>query len=172
MSAFRVIALVGLVALFLGAVAVGDAVAAEKWKGRTVWYTVKWEQVNVPGEEGHLVAVSEAKAIGSRIEGQILREGQIEHQAQLVDIDLKTGLGHGHGYAVLTDGDGDKFWYRWESKRVKGEKLFASYWEGQITLLRGTGKFEGIKGGGPFRGYPIAPMQWYADSEMDVELPR
>jgi len=171
MAAIRVMAFVALIALVAMAV-VGDALAGEKWKGRTVWYAVKWEQVNVPGEEGHLVAVCEAKAIGSRIEGEVLREGQIEHVAQLLDIDLKTGLGHGHGYGVSTDRDGDKYWSRWEGKRVKGGKLFASYWEGQTTLLGGTGKFEGIQGGGPFSSYPIAPMQWYSDWELEVELPK
>ena len=62
-------------------------------------------------------------------------------------------------------------YYRWEARRTKG-KLWASTWEGKITILRGTGKYEGIKGEGTASFYVIAPKQVYEDWEIEVELPR
>jgi hypothetical protein len=39
------------------ALLVGDVVAGERFKGRTVWYSTKEERINVPGEEKHFVAI-------------------------------------------------------------------------------------------------------------------
>jgi hypothetical protein len=38
--------------------------------------------------------------------------------------------------------------------------------------VKGTGKFEGIKGGGTAKDYPLSPEQSYVDWEGEVELPR
>lgn len=48
-----------------------NAVAGEKFKTSTVYYAVKWEQVDVPDEEGHLVAALEAKGISRNMEGNV-----------------------------------------------------------------------------------------------------
>jgi hypothetical protein len=62
-------------------------------------------------------------------------------------------------------------YYRWEARRTKG-KLWASTWEGKITIPRGTGKYEGIKEKGTSSSHTIAPNQAYEDWELEVELPR
>jgi len=171
MSVFRVIALVGLVALLLGAVAVGDAVAGEKFKGRTIYYTVKWETINVPEEEGLLIALGDSKGITSNKERKTFADGWVSRSVGLLDINVKTGLGSGHWYEEVTDRDGDKYYLRSEGKRMKG-KYWASYWEGEYTIVKGTGKYEGIQGKGTFSFYNPGPMQTCSDWEMEVELPR
>ncbi|MFH0871303.1 MAG: hypothetical protein V1878_02250 [bacterium] len=170
MAAIRVMAFVALIAL-VGMAIVGDAVAGEKVKGRTAFYTVKWETVNVPEEEGLLMALAESRGITSNKEGKTFADGWVSRSVGLLDINVKTGLGSGHWYEEVTDRDGDKLYYRSEGKRMKG-KLWASYWEGEYTIVRGTGKWEGIKGRGNWSMYPTAPMQSYTDWEMEVELPK
>ena len=171
MSKSKIVGMVALIAFAMGIFLAADAVAGEKFKGRTVWYTIKWEPINVPGEEKHLVSVNESKGISSNTEGKSFGEGAVERGVGVWDIDLKTETGFCQGYQESTDRDGDKVYFRQEGRRVKG-KLWGSQYEGKWTILRGTGKYEGIKGKGTYSLYNIAPMQAYTDWEMDVELPR
>jgi len=171
MSALRVIALFGLIALFVGVVALGDAQAGEKFRGRSVMYFVKWERIDVPGEEKHFVVAFEAKGINSNKEGKAYGEANVLRQAAILDIDLKTEEGYVIGYEEATDRDGNKIYSKFEGRREKGA-FWQSQWKGETTILRGTGKYEGIRGKGTYTGYPIAPMQSYSDWEMEVELPR
>jgi len=53
---------------------------------------------------------------------------------------------------------------------MKG-KLWASYWEGESTYVKGTGKYEGIKGKGTWKTYPVSPMQSYSDEVHEIGLP-
>jgi hypothetical protein len=171
MSKSKIMGIMALIAFTMGIVLVGDVVAGEKFKGRTVWYTTKWEQIGVPGEEKHLMALEDAKGISSNTEGKAFGEGTAERLVGSVEIDLKTETGSNYGYQESTDRDGDKIYYRVEGSRLKG-KFWASRWEGKMTILRGTGKHEGIKGEGTWSSYIIAPMQRYTDWEIEVELPR
>jgi len=43
MRGFRVIALLGLIGLFVGITGLDEALAGEKMKGRCNWYTVKYD---------------------------------------------------------------------------------------------------------------------------------
>jgi len=104
------------------------------------------------------------------MEGKTFGDGWVVWYVSPIDINVKTGLGSGYGYGEMTDRDGDKIYWRDEAKRLKG-KIWASYWEAEITILKGTGKYEGIKGKGTASAYPIAPKQFYADAEWEVELP-
>ncbi len=171
MSKSKIIGMMALIAFVMGIVLVGDAPAGERYKIRIVWYFTMWNQIDVPGEEKHLLAVDESKGINSNMEGKEFLEGAVLRGAEVVEIDLKAETGSNHGYMESTDRDGDKIYYRGEGRRMKG-KYWASTWEGRLTILRGTGKYEGIKGKGTASSYPIAPKQAYSDWEIEVELPR
>jgi len=45
-------------------------------------------------------------------------------------------------------------------------------WKGTYTMIKGTGKFSGIKGKASWVAYVVAPSQFYTDEEWDIELPR
>lgn len=172
MRGSRMLALAALITLVVGMAAVGDAVAGEKFKLRTVMYAVKWEQVDLADEEGHFVGLLEGKGIQTVIEGKGLCDGCVVRYGALVDINTETGLGSGHGHGEVTDNDGDKYYYRRRGKPVKiEEEAWSSYWEGELTIVKGTGKYEGIKGKGTWSAYVVAPMQWYYDEKIEVELP-
>jgi len=55
----KIIALTALITLTFGLTAIGNVMAGEKHKIRGVMYSTKWEQLNVPGEEKHLIALYE-----------------------------------------------------------------------------------------------------------------
>ena len=153
------------------ALLVGDVVAGEKFQGRTIWHRTKSEQINVPGEEKHLMAVREIKGIGSNTEGKAFYDSVVWELVGLTDVDFKVETGFAHGYLVGTDRDGDKIYHQFESKLIKG-KDWARTWNTKCAFLKGTGKYEGIKLVGTSCTHYIAPNQGYEDWELEVEFPR
>jgi hypothetical protein len=166
MSKSRIVGMVALVVFVMGIFLVGDAVAGEKYKFRAVWYRVKFDSVNVPSEEGRIILILEDKGILTVLEGNKLMDGMAGVNIGCADVNTKTGTGFGHGETFFTDRDGDKMYWAWEGKAVKG------IWSGRDTLVRATGKFKGMKGEGTFLAVDVAPNQFYVDRQGEIELPR
>ena len=166
MSRFKILALIALFTLGLGLALAGEALAGEKFKARNVWYAVKSDSVNVPGEEGRIFYMWEQKGIQTVFQGSKLLDGMAINNVGFGDLNTKTGSGSGQGAFECTDRDGDKIYWTWETKVVKG------LWSGPWTVLRGTGKFEGLKGKGTWSNVNVAPNQDYVDWEGELELPR
>ena len=83
---------IALITLAFGIAVVGDALAGEKFKARTVKQKVKWEQIEVGDQEGHIIAVAEAKGISTNMEGKWFADGWVQHYAALYDLNPKVGL--------------------------------------------------------------------------------
>lgn len=164
----RVVVIFALMALFVGSIAFGDAVAGERHKTRGVKPTVKWLPIEIPGEEGMVLASFEQKGIETNLGGKSLFDGWLHHVVGLWEANEKTGVGSGYGYAVLTDRDGDKVYARWEGKRIEGD----AHSRGTGTILKGTGKWTGIHGETTWVSTYVAPGQSFTDQEWDIELPR
>jgi hypothetical protein len=164
MSRSKIVGMLALIVFTMGLLLVGDVVAGEKFKGRTVMYGTKWEQINVGDEDGHIVAVYESKGISTNLDGKQFFDGCPIQEMGVMDINLKTGLGSGHGYGHQTDKDGNKYYYTWKGK-------LSGHWECVWTIVKGTGKYEGIKAEGTALGYFVAPGQNYINWETEVELP-
>jgi len=163
MSKLKIVSMMVLIAFAMAILLVGDAVAGEKFKCRTVTYTTKYNQINVGDEDGHIVAVWEAKGIQNNREMKWFNDGWVDVIMGVSDFNLKTGVGILIYYGYVTDKDGDKYYYKGELKNN------ISRWE----IVKGTGKFEGIHGGGTATElyYPTETL-FYANAEWDVELPR
>jgi hypothetical protein len=143
MSRFKLIAFMALITLAFGVALVGDALAGEKFKCRLVAYVVKWEQVEVSDQEGHVVAIEEAKGINSTIMGKTLPDAMLYRLPALNDLNLKTGVGsHPVSYSEYTDRDGDKIIAKNTGKYPGGGSAAVGEW----VFIKGTGKFEGIQG--------------------------
>jgi len=170
MSRYKITALMASFTFAFGVALVGDALA-ENVKCRNVQDTVKWEQINVGDEEGHLIAVGEEKGLVTNLERKPLFDGSSWHLTSLYDINVKTGVGSGQGYGETADKDGDKWYFTWEGKMLKGGRFGTGYWGGTWTSVKGTGKFEGIQGNGTFEGYGIGGYV-LNDWEGDLELRR
>jgi hypothetical protein len=167
MSRFKVLAFIALITLAFGVALVGDALAGEKVKARTVLYRVNWQQIEVGDQKGHVYVLYESKGIETILQGKAFCDGWSLRQGGFLDINLKSGAGYAHGFEVMTDKDGDKIFDTWEGKPGKG-----GLWEGTWTYTGGTGKWQGIQGRGTWITHEPAPGQSYDDWEGEVELPR
>jgi hypothetical protein len=169
MSKSKIVGIMALIAFAMGIFLVGDAVAGEKHRLSTVYHVIKWEQMNVPAEEGHVIALWDAKGITRNKDGKRFGEGVIIHTVGSFDFNMKTGIGFAHFYDEWTDRDGHKIYSKGEGKSKIGEM---GPWGGTNTFTRGTGKYEGIRGGFTWSAYEPSPGQNYADWDVEVELPR
>ncbi len=167
MSRFKLIAFITLITLAFSVVLVGNALAEEKIKLRTAKYWVKWEQIEVGDQEGHVIALLETKGITTNKEGKSFGDGWVHRMTLLIDTNQKTGLGSLQGYEEVTDRDGNKYCYRTEGKIVSAAKA-----EGRYTLVKGTGKLEGIRGRGTWVSITPVRGQNYTDEEWDIEIPQ
>ncbi len=159
MSRFKLIAFMALIAIALSISLISDALAGEMVKGRNTNYTTKWQQIPVGDEEGHVIALWESRSITTIFEGKAIPDGLVGRTVGCIDMG-KTGVRSLHYINEFTDKDGDKIYC--------GEGAGPGKW----VYLRGTGKFEGIRGGGSAKSYQLNAEQSYVDWEADVELPR
>ena len=166
MSRFKLFAFIALITLTFGVALISDALAGEKFKFRAAWYNTKFEPYNVPGEEGRIVFVFEDRGILTTLQGSRIFDGMAAVDVGFGDLD-KTGKGFGQGTVECTDRDGDKIYMPWEAKVSNGS------WQGPGVIVRGTGKFEGLKGKathGP--SVRVSPNQIYTEWEGELERPR
>ena len=152
------------VVLFVFGIAMIDcAVAGEKTKLHGTSVGTKWHQLEVGDEDGHVIAITESKAVYFN---EKTGEKETMVSKGTMDINLKTGQGTLKGYGVMTSPNGDKRFTMSEGKPVgKG------HWKGTYTYTKGTGKLEGIKGGGTWDSYSLAPGISYIETEGEREIP-
>ncbi len=164
MSKFKIVGIImALIAFVMSILLAGNSVAAEKFKWRVTWYGVKVQSVDVPGEEGRIMMIGENKGVLTVLQGNKLMDGMAGVNVPSLDFNTKTGTGVGHGAMLFTDRDGDKMFWAWEGKGVKG------IWSGLATMVRGTGKFERLKGKATWSQVIVAPNQFYVDWEGEME---
>lgn len=161
----KIVRIMALIALAMGILLTGNAVAGEKVKGRNYLYRVNWQQIEVGDQEGHVYAIYESKGIQTIRQGEPVLDGLPFRQVGFVDINLKSGAGYAHGSEVMIDKDGDKIFDTWEGKREKGG-LMGGTW----TFTGGTGKWQRIQGKGTWVTHQVAPNQFYDEWEGEVEL--
>ena len=169
MSKFKIVGMMVLIAFAMGIFLVGDAVAGERGKvaGRQVYYITTIQTLKVPDVEGHAVSLIEAKGIFSSEKwGAALLY-------QITTVDFIKGAGTYQAYTQTTYPDGSTTTSKSEGKSkgsgagVTGMASGESTW----TYIKGTGKFQGIQGGGTSKTYNLGPGQFYNDMEGEYTLP-
>jgi len=168
MRAIRVMAFVALIVL-LGPAIVRDAVAGERGKVvfRDVFFATGFPSAKVPDVEGHAIYLIEAKGMSFNEKwGPCLF-------VQSVMGDYTKGLGPYEGYIHYTYPDDSTITtkVKGESKTVGRGITGGGSGGGTWTYIKGTGKFEGIQGGGTGQYWVLGPGQWYSDSEGEYTLP-
>jgi hypothetical protein len=162
MSWSKIVAVSTVVLIVFGIAMIDCAVAGEKLKMHGTSVTTKSHQMKVGDEEGHIIILAESKQVyfNEKTGEKSTRVGQ-----NIMDINIKTGKGSLKSYGVLTSPNGDKRFTISEGKPVgKG------HWKGTYTYTGGTGKLEGIKGGGTWDSYSLASGISYIEVEGEMEI--
>ena len=132
-----------------------------------MYYTPTIHTLKVPDVEGHTINLVEFKGIiFSEKWGAAL-------DYQIVTLDYIKGAGTFEGYSYTTFPDGSTITARGEGKSKGGGvgTTGAASSEGTWTYVKGTGKFENIKGRGTMKSYILGPGQLYTDVEGEYTLP-
>jgi hypothetical protein len=164
MSWSKIIAVASVVLFVCGVLMIDCAVAGEKvtWHGTS--FNTDWKQIEVGDEPGHVLAVYSSKQL---YVNDKTGEKHVSTTVNTIDINMKTGQGTASGYGVSVYEDGDKIIRTHEGKPVgKGQ------WAGTYRYIRGTGKYEGIKGSGTWNSYSMGQGEpSYMEVEGEVEMP-
>jgi len=163
MSVSKIISATVAIIFIFGIYTLDCAVAGEKVKSHGASFNVKWQQLEVGDEEGHVIAIYEQKQIYF---DEITGEKTPSTTTGFLDLNTKTGKGTGNGYGVSFYKDGAKMFRSWEAKSVG-----PGHWQGTWSIIKGTGKYEGAKGGGTFDSYSLAPQESYIEVEGEFEMP-
>jgi len=169
MKAIRVMAFVALIGLALGIAMVGDALAGESGKVvvRDVMFAASFPSAKVPDVEGHVIYLVDAKGI------HFSDKWGVASAVCCGTTEYIKGVGPITGYYVYTfpDGSTNTIKYQGEAKGVPPGSTGRRGGEVTWTYVRGTGKFEGIKGGGTSKFWVVAPGLWYTEAEGEYALP-
>lgn len=159
----RLLTVLTIVLFISGTAMPSFAIAGEKFKTHGASTTIKWEQIEVGDVEGHVIAITKSKAVYfDESTGEITPQISVG----LMDFNLNSGMGSGYGYGISTLKNGDKRISLWESKSVE-----KGHMKGTFTITKGTGKLEGIKGGGTFESYSLGSGQSHVEVEGEFEIP-
>jgi hypothetical protein len=141
--------------------------AAERGKvtGRLVYYATSFQSVPVGDVEGHIIFLFEAKGIGfwEPWGAALVKESATG--------DRTKGMGPTETYEIDTFPDGSTITFKIKGEATSAERGKTAAGESTWTFLGGTGKFQGIQGGGTGKFWVLGPGQWYGDAEGEYTLP-
>ncbi len=135
---------------------------AETIKGRTVYHFNKVEVVKVGDAPGHIVGVAEGSGLNS------LDNGEVAAYSNKITIDYVDGSGTFEGYGVNSYEDGSVTVVKVQgtTTALPGGKV--SLFKGTYSFVKGTVRFEGIKGSGSLTGKRVVPIGAGAECYMDT----
>ena len=165
MSRTKIISAIAIIIFLFVVAMLNNAVAGEKQKIKAhgVSHTVKSEQIIVGDEEGHILVISESRAVYI---DEISGERRSDRGVHFIDINPNSRSVSLQGYGIEVDKDGDKIIRKTEGKAVAKGQL-----KGTWTIIKGTGKFDGAKGGGTWTSYNMGQGQMYIEVEGEAESP-
>jgi len=147
MISTSILTLVMLVAFGL----VGTQAKAETVKFTVTSYITKVEAIPVPDVEGHVLILAERRGVA------VFEDGTVAAYHTRAIGDLIKSHGPVQGYTDLTYPDGSKTIVKYQCTFAipAGKKL--PMLKGKGDFIKGTGRFEGIKGTVSFNGDYVTP---------------
>ena len=83
--------------------------------------------------------------------------------------DYTKGAGTYFAYYNLTLKDGSALWFK-VTGLAKPDETTTIFPEAPVSVIRGTGRFEGVKGDGTFTGQRVTPLAVGADLYADIVI--
>lgn len=155
-----ILSLVMLVAFGL----VGTQAKAETVKFIVTNYITKIEAIPVPDVKGHVLILAERRGVA------VFEDGSVAAYHARIMGDLTKYHGPAQGYSDLTYPDGSKTITKYQMTLAipAGKKL--PTFKGKGEYIKGTGRFEGIKGTISFNGSFVTPYGKETKSDIVVNV--
>ena len=158
--------------LFIAALLLMPATQAraksEKVEGKSITQVTKIHVIKVGDVEGHIIAISQRRGL------HFSDEGEIGSYVNWVTSDSIKGKGTHVGYNRITYEDGSTTVSKTQGTSERQEDG-SSIGKGTFSYIRGSGRFEGIKGDGSFtfKHYtPFTKDKTKSDSVADYTVTR
>ena len=154
---FRTLMIAGLIVC-----AAGIAQADETLKFRTIVHATSVQSQDVGDVDGHLISVGRFSGLAS------FPDGTVGTTYFVFVTDYIKGSGTFSTYNNLTLNDGSVLWYKLiGTTKVEGT---ISRSQGTVTVLGGTGKYEGAKGDGTLTGVRVPGLATGVDRYDDLVI--
>jgi len=139
------------------------AKADEVVKFRMITHAISVQSQDVGDVDGHIVAVGRYSGLAT------FPDGSVGSASFTFTIDYIKGAGTFLSYYNVMLNDGSSLWWK-GTGQAKPEGTTTVYPEHPISVLHGTGRFEGVKGGGSQTAVRVTPLSTGADLYADVVL--
>jgi hypothetical protein len=136
---------------------------AEESKFRITSYLTKMEYIPIADVEKHVVGTYERKGLA------VLENGEIATYLSIGTYDFVDSSGPFQGYTTLTYNDGSTTISKYDATMTKESGKMPSL-IGKGEYIKGTGKYEGIKGTISFTGEYITPYDKDNKGDMIVNV--
>ena len=138
--------------------------ADEKMTGRVVAHFTKIETMEVGDVPGHVLGIAQQSGL------MFISTGEIATKAATLHFDLMKGKGTFVDYSFYTDQDGSTRFLKAVGTvgPVGDGKKFVI--EGGFECIGGTGRYEGYKGTGTFKGERIGEIKTGGDAYYDFTM--
>jgi len=168
-SIWVLIGILTIAALLLGFVTSAGA-QTYTVKCRDTGHLAKMHLIEVGDVPGHILAVGDLAGVLS------CDDGSVATTSMKIMGDYTKGSGKAYSYLLDTYEDGSSTWSKAQFTVTADPYAKTGTWEGTLEFIKGTGRFEGIQGGGSFTGKRFAPVpgvdaQYYSDYTMTYTLP-
>ena len=141
-----------------------QAAAETVKKAKVTCYLVKVEAIPVPDVEGHIVGVYERRGVGVSEDGEVAAY----HALGTFDFIKHQGPFQGYGQLTYKDGSTTIIKYQGTFTLTPGEKLPTLAGKGEY--IKGTGRFQGVKGNMSFSGKYITPYGKETKGDVVMEV--
>lgn len=153
------LAAAGLIGFWAGSIARAD----EALKFRVVMHATSIQSQEVGDVDGHTLGLARYSGLASFADGSV---GTANFTATT---DYIKGSGTYSVYYGLTLKDGSALWYK-STGAAKLDGTITMFPEAPVSVLRGTGRFEGARGDGTLTGARLTPLAVGAELYADVVI--
>ena len=152
--------------LFLTVFLVPTTQAADEVAYRATYHVQKSETMEVGDVPGHFVGFTESPGIIFMTKGPA--KGEIGTRKAVSYFDIVKGKGTITGYFMYTFPDGSTMNTKATGTYTSVDGGKRNLFEGTYEETGGTGRFEGLKGKGTFKGERVGPRETGGDGYVDA----
>ena len=148
-------------------VTTGLARADELLKFRIFMHITGVQTQEVPDVDGHTMSVIKFSGLAS------FSDGAVGTATLVATTDYIKGSGTFSNYVTVASKDGSTITYKMINAPAKTEGAVTTFPEAPLSVVRGTGKWEGAKGDGSQNGARLTPLasgaELYADAVINLK---